>query len=154
MRLIEPIQYTLQLNTDEIIDVLELDSEREVILNNDVVRSALASILEHCSYVTRISIEEAKKHHPKKLEALLRTAPIGALIKFNKLCASINNCPMSSRKECITSNVTKKFGKFPICWTYGVEEKLSNDDLIIATDLANHAVQAWRLGRYVLIVRS
>jgi len=153
MRLIEPIRYCLQLNTDEAIEILELDPERETILKDIAVGSALSPILEHCSYVTRVSVEEAKKHYSKKLENLLRTAPIGALIKLDRLCSLINDCPMSSTKECITSNITRK-SKFPVCWEYGIEEKLSNDDLTVARDLANHIVQAWRAGQYVLVINS
>lgn len=147
----EPITYSLQLNTDENIEVLEIDPDRVPILSDDEIRQVLSPVLDHCSYVTRLSIEEAKKCHPKKLELLLRTPPIGALVKLNMLCSQINDCPMSSRKECTTKNIAKKYGKFPICWTY--DAKLLNNK-VEADDLIYHIVHAWRLGQYVLIISS
>jgi hypothetical protein len=149
---VNPVQYSLQLNTGESIEVFEIDYDREILLKNDDIKPALSTIFGHCSYVTRESIEEAKQHYSKKLCELLRTPPLGILMKLSMKCSYINNCPMSSHKECSTKNVSKKRGKFPICWTYETKEELSSEQTLIVNDIINHVFQAWRNGLYVLIV--
>lgn len=151
--LIQPVQYSITLDTNEQIEVFELDSDRETVLLNELIIKSLEHVLEHCSYVTRKSIENAKKLFSKELSELLRTPPIGILIKLNMECSQINDCPMSSHKECSTKNVTKKHGRFPICWTYEIKTALSDTETIMANDLANHIFQAWRSGTYVLIAK-
>lgn len=152
MRLMEPVTYHLQLNTSEMIEILEIDPDRIPILKDNGIQLKLLPILQHCSHVTRLSIEEAKKEHARKLELLLRTPPIGALVKLNMPCALLNNCHMSSRKECTTKNVGKKYGKFPICWTYRTEPL--NDEAVQIKDIADNIIHAWRSGQYVLVVNS
>jgi hypothetical protein len=153
MRGITPFEYTLHLNTDEDLLISELDPGIVKELDDDNINKALSLVLNLCSYVTRLSVEEAKSGYSKKLTNQLRTEPVGALMKLdNPICKYIGDCSMAVKSECTTRNIKKGFGKFPECWEYQIKHKLSDELQMVATDLSRVIIHAWKEKKYVLII--
>jgi hypothetical protein len=155
MKLIEPVEYTLYLNTGERIEVLELDVERVEALQILEVTENLPKLLSLCNSVTRLAIEEAKRGYSDKLENQLRTSPIAALLKIDKpKCVEFRQCPVVKKLNCDTTKIVDSKRKLlPICWEYSIDEKLTGMNRVLAIDLARHIVHAWSHRIYVLITR-
>lgn len=128
------LSYSIELNTGETVDVLELELD-----DSDEIDEG---ILQLCSRVPRSVLEEAKIGWTKPLEEALRTPPVGALLRLNKTCSQYGDCPSGKLPTCSTSHLNRKRrgGAFPDCWDHG-------DDLI-----SSEIVHAWRDGAYVIIV--
>jgi hypothetical protein len=153
MKLLEPVEYHLHLNTGEHIEVLELDEERIDALKIPEIKETLANLLSLCNPVTRLAVEEAKKGYSDKLENQLRTSPVAALIKIDKpKCIEFKGCPVEKKNDCITTKVAgKKKKSIPVCWEYSIGD-IGGFNRVLAADLARHIVHAWNQDMYVLTI--
>lgn len=126
------LNYRLELGTREIIDIFEIELDGNELDGN---------VFQLCSHVPRSILEEAKGGWTKPLERMLRTPPVGALLRLNLTCASIDGCPIGKFPNCSTSFLDRKerHGAFPDCWMHarGWESTV--------------IVHAWRNGLYVII---
>lgn len=127
------LSYSLELSTGESLDVLEIELDGTDELDGEIARL--------CTTMPREVLEEAKVGHTSPFEKLLRTPPVGALLRLNGLCDQIDDCPLANRSKCVTSNVRGKT-RFPSCWDHGVGT------------LNTEVVHAWRDGAYVIVVQS
>lgn len=154
MRLIEPVEYVLHLNTGETIEVFELDPGRVEALQHAEITEALRPLLDLCNSVTRLAADEAKRGYSDKLESQLRTSPIAALIKIDSpRCIEFRNCPSMRVSDCVISKIVgKKRKPLPLCWEYSVNDDISGNDRVMANDLARHIVHAWDQNKYVLVI--
>jgi hypothetical protein len=152
MRDVEPVEYVLRLGTGETISVCELNPESVDGLVDERVLRSLEASLDRCARVPKVALEEAKRGHTKKLEACLRTPPIGAMLKLDRpVCKHIMDCVMADKRVCSTRNVSESGGAFPLCWEYSSESE-DQDVRTAAESIMNCVVHAWRNGRTVLIV--
>lgn len=156
MRLIEPAVYNLYFNTKEIFQIVEFDPDIIKELQNERFVKALSPVLDLCSYVSRLAIEEAKKGYSKRLEAQIRTEPVGALIRLkNPICVHIRDCATAQREVCTTRNISKKgIGQFPECWEYAIGPGLPDEEQIVAGDLSREIVHSWKIQKYVFIIEG
>jgi len=154
MNLFEPVEYALRLNTDEQLEILEIDEGRADALQIPAIKESLSKLLSLCNPVTRLAVEEAKQGYSDRLESQLRTSPVAALLKIDKPeCIDIVHCPLREKKYCITTEVAGKKKKFlPICWEYKAASRIIGYDRVLAMDLARHIVHAWNKGTYVLTI--
>jgi hypothetical protein len=154
MRLVEPVEYTLYLNTGERIEVLELDAERIEALRIPEITMALSKLLSLCNSITRLAVEEAKRGYSDKLESQLRTSPVAALLKIDKpKCVEFRQCPAVKKLNCDTTKIADSRKKLlPICWEYSVSEELTGVNRVMAVDLARHIVHAWSHRMYILTI--
>jgi len=153
MKLLEPVEYHLYLNTGEHIEVLELDEGRIDALRIPEIKEALANLLSLCNPVSRLAVEEAKRGYSDKLESQLKTPPVAALLKIDKpKCIESKKCPIK-KNDCITTEVAGKKKKYlPICWEYAVSDDISRFNRVLAMDLSRHIVHAWNQNIYVLTI--
>lgn len=144
--LIELVEYSLKLTTDENIEVSELDPGLFTFWN-DEIENSLKETLDLCSNVTRQDVEDAKVGYDKILKTKLRNPIRSLLCLRNPVCSLIKVCQMADRKICTTKNSNLKGGKFPICWESSLdgESQLSNQ-------VMNAIVHAWRQNRYVFFI--
>lgn len=150
----QAFEYSLNLSTGEKIDVLEiplkaLDSWSKRAFQDPIAFKSMSGILSLCTTATHQAMEDAKIGYTKPLERLLKTPPIGILIKLDRpVCMSISDCAMADRKKCTT-----KFDKFPECWDYALDVEGDFTEVVtIAHEIVKQIVMAWRDGRYVIIV--
>ena len=122
------LEYSLELVTGETIDVLEIES--------DDLSSISDPVMDLITVMPRQVLEEAKIGYTRPFERLLRTPPVGALIRLDARCDQMSTCPMRNAAACVTSHK-----KLPDCWTGdGVRDA--------------EVVRAWKDGRYVILVSS
>lgn len=146
------LNYNITLSTRETLDISEFDPELISLLKEEAVLSVLSSLLRLCTYVSRDEVERAKRGETKPLERALRTPPYGCLVKIDTpICAEIKTCIMADIKKCTSKNIVKYKGKFPPCWTY--RTNTDGETRVQAHLLATAIVDAWKEGRYVLIIR-
>jgi hypothetical protein len=154
---VDPVEYTLHLGTGEEMLFTELDDRVIPALQDKRVVGALHGILRRCTPVTHSILQEAKLGHTKSLENLLRTPPIGSLLKLDKpICSQIGCCVMADVRRCTTNNIKGKLGIFPDCWAYAVDIPIIEIDkayvMMAAGEISRCVVNAWKANRYVLIV--
>jgi hypothetical protein len=153
MQSIQPVEYRINLHTGESIEISELDVEVVEELRMPEVLEATAEIIKLCSKMPREIVEEAKLGHSKNFTSLMKTPPVGSMMKLpSPICAMIRDCAIADKRKCTTRNISNQIGKFPICWEFK-PPKLTEDDVIPrAQSLAFAIVHAWREGRYVILV--
>ena len=89
-------EYPIKLSTGETIQIAEIDAERSPALANLEVRKALDGLLQHCCRVSRKVMEEAKAGYDTQFKKLLRSQPIGCMLKAEPhQCRLINECAMA-----------------------------------------------------------
>lgn len=148
----QTFEYVLTLSTGEQLKVVEiamkaLDSRCSKAFEDQ----ALFPILSMCTRVPSSVMNDAKIGHTKPLERLLKTPPVGALMKLDKpACLNIKDCAAASA-DCTTQAVRR--GKsFPECWDYdmGLVDDFS-DGMMAAREVARIVIAAWRDSAYVII---
>lgn len=139
------LEYSVALETGEVIDVLELDPETcPALLDLEVLRSSMW-LLRHCTRATRRVLEDAKGGWAGPLQEALGTPPAGCLLRMEKpVCAIIGECGIADEALCTTRNLKKGIGRFPVCWEADVPRE--------GADLTYRVVHAWKEGRWVVIV--
>jgi hypothetical protein len=147
------LEYSLVLETGEGLDVLELDSETCPELRSEAVRVAASHVLRRCTFAPQDVLEEAKRGFCKRLQDLLRTPPVGCLLSVaDPECALLDECGIADSALCTTRFVSRRGGRFPVCWEARPSRACPEDVRALARDLAGRVVHAWRDGRYVVIV--
>jgi len=121
------VDYLVELETGERMEVAELDPERVPELRDPAVLAAAAPVLDRCTRMPRRVLESAKVGHSREFEALLGTPPIGCLLKLERpVCAEIDVCATADRAKCTTRYVAPRrhgaIGMFPPCWEFEVGE--------------------------------
>ena len=139
------LEYSVDLDTGERIDVLELDPETCPGLRDpEVLRDAMW-ILRLCTRATRRALEDAKGGWGGPLQEALGTPPVGCLLQMEKpACSIIGECGIADAGLCTTRNLKKGLGRFPVCG----EADVAPD----GADLTRQVVHAWKEGRWVIIV--
>lgn len=153
------ISYLLELETKEKITVSEINPELFPEFSEPEVMSAASDILDQCSRMPRHVLESAKMGHSREFEALMRTPPIGCLLKLKlPVCAEIKSCAIANPIKCTTKFVEPKrrgaIGKFPPCWEMETDPNLSQNVAIKVRALASGIVTSWKAGHYVIIVEN
>ena len=156
------IEYELTLSTGERIKILELDPGAVPELLDEEVMAAADPVVSRCPRVRRQDLEDAKRGHTKRLEAVLGTPPIGHLLMMaSPVCGEVGTCSSADRSVCTTRNSAggRPFlGRFPICWEFDVNRKVSRKvgprASSAARELASHIVNAWREDRRVFVVTT
>jgi hypothetical protein len=139
-------EYEITLSDGERLMISELDGETYPEIFSEQIMNSLSSLFERCVQLTRTEVEEFKNGYDQPFRSAVRT-PISGLIKSDpSLCAIRKNCIMYKPSICTLRNVKKNRGLFPNCFEY-------DGDSSFATDLGTCIVQAWRLGRYVILVK-
>lgn len=147
MRLFE---YSLNLSTGERIKISEIPiSTLDKNYFEAFGLAEISGVVSLCTNAPTQAMHDAKVGYTKPLEKMLRTPPVGALMKVDRpVCVNINDCAMADSKKC-----TARFSKFPECWEY---EVYNDSDLNViklsAKDIVRRIAIAWRDGRYVIIV--
>lgn len=150
---IELVEYTLHLNTGEVISVSEFDANVITDLTSPEVMRAITPVLKRCTFMPRSVIEEAKMGYTAKFESLMRTSPIGAMLKLDiPICGMIKDCASAIKTICTTRNIEGKLGNFPICWEVATPRLTPDDIKERAQRLAFVIIHSWRMGKYVLLV--
>ena len=143
----EILEYNLTLGTGEELSFAEFDPELVPELTHPGVLEASSFILSLCTHVSREIIEKAKIRDMRGLERVLSTPPYGCLKKIDRpICSQIRDCVSADKRTCTTHYLKKTIGVFPLCWSYKVEL----DD---AKYLCGTIVNAWKEGKYVLIIK-
>lgn len=150
-------EYSLQLDTGETLSVAEipmraLDEWSRKAFADPKSAKAMSTILALCTRAPHAVMEDAKTGYTKPLERLLRTPPIGALVKLDRpVCMNVSSCVMSDKRKC-TTQFLHVSEKFPECWDYSLEDDGDfTDGMIAAHEIVKTIVMAWRDGRYVII---
>lgn len=152
-----PNEYSLRMDTGEVLLVSELDPETSPVLADPVVMSMARDVLEWCSFVSRESIEEAKRGFTRALQAELRSTATGALLRLRTpTCRLVRSCASADAQGCTTRRTTRGKPSFPHCWEAVVDDDGQADPVRVgsARELATYVVHSWRDGRRVLIVGS
>ncbi len=158
MSRVQPIEYKLDLDTGESMEVCELDPETTPPLSDPSVQAALQPVLDQCSFVSREAVEEAKLGSSRKLTSNIRAPFWGSLLMMSRPeCAHISSCATADKTKCTTKNVNQSRGKyiggsFPLCWDFQIHERFSENVRRAAIAIAAVIVHAWREGRNVLII--
>lgn len=154
------ISYLVELETKEKITVAEIIPELfpEFFCNSEVLLAA-ADVLDRCSRMPRHVLESAKMGHSREFEALVRTPPVGCLLKLKlPVCAEIKSCAIANPVKCTTRFVEPRrrgaIGRFPPCWEMETDPKLSQDVNMKVRSLASGIVSSWKSGHYVIIVED
>lgn len=151
-------EYVLHLGTGENLSVLEidmaaLDAWSRQAFDDPCAKKALSSIFSLCTRVSKEAIEDAKIGWTKPLEKLLRTPPIGALLKLDKpICFNLRDCAMADPNKCTTRPACKNIS-LPECWDYDIgTAKDFPNSMIAAQEVAKTiVVTGWSNGKYVII---
>ena len=153
--MMEFIEYSLNLNTGEVIEVSEISNSTLHDLDSKEVQEICKPVLEKCTYVSRFSLEEAKLGFSKQLDKKLGISPLGALIKVSLVCSEINNCVISDLVKCNTNyhhRMGKKIIYCPPCWNFEIKGNYSSQSITSSKILVNNIISAWKLDHYVIIV--
>ncbi len=147
-----PDEYLLKLSNGELIEVSELDAERSPALQNTEIVLAVSGLISQCSKIPRTIVEEAKKGYDQNFVRLFKGDPRGAMIKANPPgCGQHRQCAMESALCTLRAGpMIKKLG-LPMCWEYAAP-KVPDELRTPVVDLGTVIGQAWRRGRYVIIV--
>jgi hypothetical protein len=142
------------MDTGEEVLVGELDPETSPGLSDPTVLALLRDVLEWCSFVSRESVEEAKRGFTRALQSELRSTPTGALIRLRTpSCRLLKTCASADPENCTTRRMVRRRPAFPHCWEAVVEEG-NPESVSAARNVATYVVHAWREGRTVLIISS
>ena len=154
----QTFEYSLQLGTGESLDVAEivmatLDDWSRKAFEDPAAAKAMHKVTSLCSRIPHRIMEYAKIGYTKPLERLLKTPPIGALMKLDKPeCLNLSDCAMADQHKCTTRFLLAS-AKFPECWDYtliGKDEEFT-DGMVAAQEIVKTIVMAWRDGRHVII---
>jgi hypothetical protein len=151
--MIQSFDYRLTISTGEELQICELDPGLVSELRDAEVRTSADPWLTRCTRAPRAALEEAKRGHSGPLDRLLRTPPIGILIRNDRhLCGRVSSCSMADKKGCSTRNVDPRrgLGLFPECWS----PELPDVSPPGTEELVSYVVRAWRDGRYVILVEG
>lgn len=141
-----PNEYEITLSDDERLMISELDGETYPEIFSAQISNSLSSLFDRCIQLTRTEVEEFKNGYDQPFRSAMRS-PISGLIRAGfPLCAIRKDCIMYKSVVCTLRNFKKNRGLFPNCFEYE-----GNSDF--AVDLGTCIVQAWRLGRYVILVK-
>jgi hypothetical protein len=139
-------EYEITLSDGERLMISEIDGETYPEIFSEQTVKSLASLFDRCVQLTRIEVEEFKNGYDQPFRSAIRT-PISGMIRSDPpLCAIRKNCIMYKSSVCTLRNIKKNHGLFPNCFEYD-----GNSSFEI--DLGTCIVQAWRLGRYVILVK-
>ena len=139
-------EYEITLSDGERLMISELDGETYPGIFSEEILDSLASLLDRCVKLTRIEVEEFKNGYDQPFRSAIRS-PVSGLIKAEPcLCMIRKDCIMYKSSICTLKNIKKDRGAFPNCFEY---EGNSDFAIILGTCI----VQAWRLGRYVILVK-
>lgn len=150
-----PVDYIIDLSTGEELKIAEFDPERIPEMKNPDILYASTDVLNLCTRISREILEEAKHGYDTRLKPLLRTPPIGALLKAPMpFCAERWSCSMYSKMECSVRNISKCGGAFPECWEAEADKlvRLPVDILDASRALRTAVIHSWRQGMYAMIV--
>jgi len=153
--LIHPVDYTIDLSTGEELKIAEFDPERIPEMNDPEVIIASADVLDRCTRASREALESAKRGYDTELKSLLKTPPVGALLKISSpLCSERWSCSMYNKTECSTKNISRQGGAFPECWEAeaNISIKFPTDIIEASRALRTAVVHVWRHGTYAIIV--
>jgi hypothetical protein len=155
MKTIFPVDYIVDLSTGEELKIAEFDPERIPEMKDLDVINASSDVLDLCTRVPREILEEAKKGYDTRLKPLLRTPPVGTLLRAPMpLCNERWSCSMYNKMGCSLRNISEKGGAFPECWEIEADKlvKLSADILDDSRALKTAIIHVWRQGAYSIIV--
>ena len=139
-------EYEITLVDGERLMISELDGETYPEIFSERILNSLSSLFERCVQLTRPEVEEFKNGYDQPFRSAIRS-PISGLVKAEPcLCAIRKDCIMYKSVICTLRNFKKNRGLFPNCFEY-------EGDCGFAIDLGTCIVQAWRLGRYVILVK-
>lgn len=149
----QTFEYSIELSTKETLHILEISLEaiddwsKKAFTDLDAAR-VIHGVLSLCTKVPHSVLEEAKYGYTKPLERLLKTPPVGALMKIDRpVCLNINDCAMANRQRC----TTRSHG-FPECWDYSMGDcDELTDSMLSAQEAVKAIVMAWRDNRYAII---
>lgn len=142
------VDYIIDLSTGEKLHISEFDPERIPEMQDLNVINASSDVLDHCTMVPRNVMEDAKHGYDTEFKKLLRTPPIGALLKTKQtLCSERDVCSMYDASKCTTRNIAKGSYALPICWEADVSHTKYNDHITAASrTLRTAVIHAWRRG--------
>lgn len=148
-----PNEYEITLSDNERVMISELDGETYPEIFSSVIEKALVSVLNRCVKLTRIEVEELKNGYDKPFRSAIRS-PVSGLLKSEPyLCGIRENCVMYRSHSCSLRNIKKNTGLFPYCFEYDASIITSESHRVFAIKLGTCIVQAWRLKRYVILVK-
>ena len=155
LTVIDPVDYIIDLSTGEELHIAEFDPDRIPEMKEAAVIKASFGVLDYCTKVSRDIIEEAKGGYDTRLKALLKTPPIGALLKIPlHICHERTSCSMYVPSKCTTKNVNpsgESVDSFPEC--FESETDKSSPEIMLKSRILNTAIiQSWRQNRYVVII--
>ena len=147
-------EYPLRLSTGETIQVAEIDAARSPALIVPQIRKAIERLLAHCCHVPREIVEEAKGGYDTRLKPLLRSQPMGCMIKAEpSICRHIDGCSMAFKPICTLHNCRPSQTPLPICWEFSPSQSMAHlEARTAAIDVGTIIGHAWRRGFYVFIV--
>jgi len=152
----QTFEYSLHLDTGETMEIVEismkaLDAWTEKAFSDPAASKALTGLLSLCTKVPHQILEDAKIGYTKPLERLLKSPPVGALMKLDKpACFNVSDCIMADKDKC-TTRFWSKAAKFPECWDYHLPQDEFTSAMAAAQEIAKVIVMAWRDGKYVII---
>ncbi len=149
-----PDEYPLKLSTGELLEISEFDAERSPALQHPEIMVAVSGLIAQCAKVPRVVMEEAKKGYDRNFLRLLRGDPRGAMIKATPPgCGLHKQCAMETSFCTLRSGpmTGKKPGLLPLCWEFAAPS-VSLELRAPTIDLGTAIGQAWRRGRYVIII--
>ena len=155
LTVIDPVDYIIDLSTGEELHIAEFDPGRIIEMKDPAVIAASSRILDFCTKVSRDIIEEAKGGYDSRLKPLIKTPPIGALLKIPlHIGYERTSCSMYVPSKCTTKNVNpsgESVGSFPEC--FESETDKSSPEIMLKSRILNTAIiQSWRQNRYVVII--
>jgi hypothetical protein len=145
-------EYEITLADKERALISELDGETYPEIFSSVIQESLNSLLTRCAQLTRIEVEELKNGHDQPFRDAIRSPVSGLLRAEPHLCRIRDNCVMYKSDLCSLKNIAKNAGAFPRCFEYDALLS-SRREKNFAVSLGTCIVQAWRLKRYVIIVK-
>ena len=156
----QTFEYGLDLSTGEKIWITEIAIgalDKQTLTAFKIPELDL--VLMHCTKVPRSDMDDAKIGYTKPLERLLRTPPVGILMKFARpVCENISTCAMANPKKCTVRyraprEKPEAIASFPECWDFDARLSKTTPIEIETTvrEIANYIVAAWRWSRYVII---
>lgn len=152
---IYPVEYSIRLTTNEVIDISEYDYELVPVLKDERVVLNGHDFLRFCPTISREVLEELKRGYDTRFKGIARKPPMSALLNIeSKFCRIREECTMYNLKSCTANRILGGKIDFPICFEYEPPKFISEEIQSIVSALGTSIVHAWKQNRIVVLVNN
>ncbi len=152
---IYPIEYSIRLTTNEVIDISEYDYELVPILKDEQVVLNGHDFLRFCPTISREILEELKRGYDTRFKSLMRKPPVSSLLNLErKFCRIREDCTMHNLRNCTTKRLMGGKIDFPICFEHEPPKFISEEIQSLVSALGTSIVHAWRQNRIAVLING